>query len=163
MVGKSDDVTTYHRVTEHNSWEGETWYHYFENDQDGRVLDSLIRAVDKCDFLSDPDSIELAEAQTTVLANLEPGYMDIHWFGELTDFDGLANATSEDLYKGGIRKYGVEVFGYDEDNDNNEICGETFDHDIDRLEKCVDGTTYWHCRRCDAEGFDPTTEREHNS
>jgi hypothetical protein len=43
-------------------------------------------------------------------------------------------------------------------DDNEQICGETIDHDIDFTEPCEDGTTYWHCRRCDAEGFDPAPE-----
>jgi hypothetical protein len=39
--------------------------------------------------------------------------------------------------------------------DGEDICGETIDHDIDHSEYCEeDGRTYWHCRRCDAEGFD---------
>lgn len=108
-------MITYHRVTEHNSWEGETWYHYFEDDGEGVVLKALAKAVGPASDLRDIETVELTEDQATVLANLEPAYMDIHWFGELTDFDGLASATSEDLYKGGIRKYGVEVFGYDDE------------------------------------------------
>lgn len=44
----------------------------------------------------------------------------------------------------------------DNDPDGTElICGETIDHDIDHSECCEeDGRTYWHCRRCDAEGFE---------
>lgn len=43
----------------------------------------------------------------------------------------------------------------DELTGQGEVCGETYDHDIDHAEYCEeDGRTYWHCRRCDAEGFD---------
>ena len=42
------------------------------------------------------------------------------------------------------------------DDELEEICGETMEHDIDYTELCEDGTTYWHCRRCGAEGYDDT-------
>lgn len=46
-----------------------------------------------------------------------------------------------------------------DDSKNEEVCGETIDHGIDFTEVCEeDGATYWHCRRCDAEGFDPAPE-----
>lgn len=39
--------------------------------------------------------------------------------------------------------------------DDEDVCGETVEHDIDHEEYCEeDGRTYRHCRRCDAEGFD---------
>jgi hypothetical protein len=99
-----------------DSWEGEKWYHYFETDEETKVVDLLAWLLDRDNDLIELETFHLTEGEATVLANLEAGYMYIHWFGELTDFEGLANATSEDLYKGGIRKYGVEVFGYDDED-----------------------------------------------
>jgi hypothetical protein len=41
-------------------------------------------------------------------------------------------------------------------DDDEEICGETYDHDIVEL-----GDGSWRCRRCDAEGSDDLVdERE---
>jgi hypothetical protein len=104
----------YYKVTEYNEWEGETWYHYFLDDGEGKVLSAL---EDACqDDLSEPELVELTEDQTDVLANLEPGYMDIHWFGVLTDFEGLSKAAAaSDLYKGKIRNFGEEIYSREGD------------------------------------------------
>jgi len=42
------------------------------------------------------------------------------------------------------------------DLDNTEpICGETIEHDIDQEDYDDEGNCiYWHCRRCDAEGYE---------
>lgn len=36
--------------------------------------------------------------------------MQEHWFGDLTNPDGLRTATDGDLYKGKIREFGEELF-----------------------------------------------------
>jgi hypothetical protein len=36
---------------------------------------------------------------------------------------------------------------------DDDICGETIDHDEEVTYEGPDGIG-WHCRRCDAEGFD---------
>lgn len=37
---------------------------------------------------------------------------------------------------------------------DEEVCGETFDHDTEITGTDEDGTIYWRCRRCDAEGWE---------
>ncbi|MFD3999798.1 hypothetical protein [Streptomyces rubiginosohelvolus] len=37
---------------------------------------------------------------------------------------------------------------------DEEVCGETYDHDEDIQYDGPDGVQ-WHCRRCDAEGWKP--------
>lgn len=58
---------------------------------------------------------------------------------------------------GHVTMFGPGTYYFEEDfmDEEEEICGETMEHDIDHQEYCEeDGRTYWHCRRCDAEGFD---------
>lgn len=38
--------------------------------------------------------------------------------------------------------------------DNEEICGLTFDHKAQVIGSDPDGTVYWQCLVCDAEGWD---------
>lgn len=96
------------RVPEENAWEGETWYHYFL-DETG-VLEALKEAVIKLLDLTRIEEISLSDDQQETLANLESGYMNIHWFGTL-DVDKLnKESTKENLYKGGIRDFGESLF-----------------------------------------------------
>lgn len=99
----------WHRVTETNDWEGEVWCHYFE-DGDG-VLSALESAMERQSDLEEVDTIELTMDQACALTNSrDDGYMQKHWFGELTNIEGLNNATEDQLYKGGIRDFGTELF-----------------------------------------------------
>jgi hypothetical protein len=55
-----------------------------------------------------------------------------------------------------LAMFGPGAYWYEEDfmDEQEEICGETMEHDIDHEEHCEeDGRTYWHCQRCDADGF----------
>ena len=98
----------FYRVTEENDWEGETWYHYFLDD--AGVLEALKTVYPKFDDFTGIDQVSLSHEQQVTLANLEPGYMNIHWFGTL-DVDKLnKEATKENLYKGGIRNFGESLF-----------------------------------------------------
>lgn len=97
----------WHCLTEKNEWEGETWYHYFI-DGEG-VYEALRSAVKAADDLTLEESQEISWETATRLTNLDDaGYMQTHWFGELTDFEGLSAA--KDLYKGKIRDFGEELF-----------------------------------------------------
>jgi hypothetical protein len=99
----------FHRVKEHNEWEDETWYHYFLDAPGVAEAIYLARQKEHCD-LSHTEKVELYSAQMEVLANQDDmSYMATHWFGKLVDFSGLANATEQDLYKGGIRHYGEDL------------------------------------------------------
>jgi hypothetical protein len=105
------DKDTFYRITEYNDWEGETWYHYFL-DKPG-VKEALEEANkmlgDESDFTS-IDRMEMSEVEQLVLANWAPEYyMEPHWFGEL-DIEKLKQASRKDLYKGGIRDYGEDLF-----------------------------------------------------
>lgn len=95
------DKTSWYRVTERNSWEGETWRHYFEPEPG--VKAALEQHFDVVKL------VHLSADQVELLANVEPGYMEPYWFGKLTDLEALRNATEDDLYKGGIRKYAKEA------------------------------------------------------
>jgi hypothetical protein len=95
-------------IVEHNSWEGETWRHYFE-DGEG-VKDALAVGPFMCAELRGPELVELSVEEAEARANLDDGeYMQAHWFGRLTDQAGLKAASEDDLYKGGIRKFGESV------------------------------------------------------
>lgn len=94
-------------IEEHNSWEGETWFHFFLDGPD--VFDALTIAVHASADLEGPSKEELAWPVVEKLANLEPGYMDIYWFGELRDPAELALVKTYELYKGKIRNYGEEM------------------------------------------------------
>jgi len=100
------------RICEHNSWEGETWYHYFLAEEG--VKEALQAAV-----RSNVEDLSLREVTLTwlvakALANEDTGdYMNTHWFGKLTNF-GVAQASTDDLYKGGIRKFGEEMMEYND-------------------------------------------------
>lgn len=102
-------MATFHCITEHNAWEGETWHHYF---LDGPgVLDALQSVYSRTGDFVQLDTDEYTDEETTRLTNLDnSGYMQKHWFGELTDPEGLASATEQQLYKGGIRDFGEELF-----------------------------------------------------
>ncbi len=42
----------------------------------------------------------------------------------------------------------------DEMMDDEEVCGETFEHNIEETGRDEDGMVYWRCRTCGAEGWD---------
>lgn len=108
----------WHRLTEVNEWEGETWYHYFLHDEENKVLGALEAAIIKPSPFTELKTVALTMDQAEVLTNRDDhNYMQAHWFAELTDFKGFAAATDKDLYKGGVRKFGKEVFAYEEGED----------------------------------------------
>lgn len=102
---------TYHRLTEENSWEGETWYHYFL-DEPGvyEALKSLLERFPDSD-LTDFETLELSDEEATTLVNIDDvGYMQTYWFGYL-DVTKLSNISNvDDLYKGKIRDYAEDMF-----------------------------------------------------
>lgn len=105
------DKDTYYRLSEHNSWEGETWYHYFI-DQPGvlEALKSILSRLDGHD-LEGVKTIELSDEEATILANFDNGnYMRPHWFGELNTEKLSLVSNSDDLYKGKIRDYAEDLF-----------------------------------------------------
>lgn len=108
-MGDRDLPVLWLRIREHNYWEGETWYHYFLDE--GGVEEALQAAVRSQSDLRGPDRVLLTESAAEALANEEPSYMDTHWFGKLTNFE-VAQASTDDLYKGGIRKFGEEMMEY---------------------------------------------------
>lgn len=116
-MSDSDEKVTWYKITESNEWEGETWYYYFESDSQGKVLAVLQSAVERSDGeLEGPETVELTWDQAETLTNLDDGgYMQTHWFGELIDFEGLAKADHQKLYKGGIRDFSEEAFGYSDE------------------------------------------------
>lgn len=100
----------FYLLSETNDWEGETWYHYFLAEPGvKKSIESAIQVLGEESDFEEIKEVDLSDEEQTTLANLEPGYMDIHWFGEL-DIEKLKGATREDLYKGGIREYGESLF-----------------------------------------------------
>lgn len=100
--------TLWWRVTERNTWEGETWRHYFEDGPD--VRSALEHAVRLSTDLS-LDYVRLSDEEALILANMDEGYMAPHWFGKLTKSAELLLLTDEkSVYKGSLRAYGEEVF-----------------------------------------------------
>lgn len=80
---------------------------------------------DDNDFV-DLETMTLTWSEAERLTNRgRDGYMQEHWFGKLTNLEGLKQADSETLYKGGIREFGEELFSYkSEDNKNEETAHE---------------------------------------
>ncbi len=117
-----EETITFHCLTESNDWEGETWYHYFL-DEPG-VYDILNRLTE-CDEENDFTELEtctLTWPEATRLTNLDTGgYMTEHWFGKLTNLEGLKQADSQALYKGGIREFGEELFTYETEEEVIEV------------------------------------------
>lgn len=98
----------YWKLTESNTWEGETWYHYFE---DHPGVSSLLQTLlDRSDVDFDSlEEIELTDEEATILVNLESGYIDTHFFGVL-DLEKASHASDQELYKGGIRNFAKDLF-----------------------------------------------------
>ena len=115
-----EETVTFHCLTESNEWEGETWYHYFL-DEPG-VLDILksVLKVDDHDF-EDWETVTLTWPEATRLTNMDHcSCMQEHWFGRLTNLEGLKQADSQALYKGGIREFGEELFTYETESEGEE-------------------------------------------
>lgn len=111
------ETVTFHCLTESNDWEGERWYHYFQDEPGVYDALALIQEDDANDF-EELETVSLTWDEATRLTNLDhDGYMQEHWFGRLTNLEGLKTADSKALYKGGIREFGEELFTYD---DNEE-------------------------------------------
>lgn len=109
-----EETATFHCLTESNEWEGETWYHYFL-DEPGvfDILNRLMEVDEENDFI-ELETMTLTWPEATRLTNRgHDGYMQEHWFGQLTDLEGLKQADSQALYKGGIREFGEELFSYE--------------------------------------------------
>lgn len=104
------DYAIFHCLTEENDWEGETWYHYF---LDGPgVLDVLKLAYKIGDDLTALETVSMTWDEAGRLTNQDHGtYVQCHWFGDLINPEGLRTASSNRLYKGGIRDFGRELFG----------------------------------------------------
>lgn len=102
-------MSTFHCLSEYNDWEGETWHHYF---LDGPgVLETLTAVYERSGDFVQLDTDDFTEEEQARLTNLDNGgYMQEHWFGELTKLEELKTATEEQLYKGGIRDFGEELF-----------------------------------------------------
>lgn len=113
----ANEAVTFHCLTETNEWEGEAWYHYFLDEPEVfRTLEQLMFEGDDNDY-TDLETVTLTWTEAERLTNLDTGgYMQEHWFGKLTNLEGLKKADSQALYKGGIRKFGEELF----ENDTNE-------------------------------------------
>lgn len=102
------ELVIFHCLTEYNDWEGEIWYHYFQ-DAPG-VFDVLESLTQLWGFVA-LETVTITWDEAARLTNQDHGeYMQAHWFGELTDIEGLRNATRDDLYKGKIRDFGKELF-----------------------------------------------------
>lgn len=106
----ANEKETYCRLTEDNSWEGETWYHYFLVEPGVfEALESLLDKSSDHDF-QDLKIVKLSDEEATVLANIDEGcYMQPHWFGKL-DTEKLSSVSPQDLYKGRIREYAEDLF-----------------------------------------------------
>jgi hypothetical protein len=106
----TNEKETYCRLTEENSWEGETWCHYFLAEPGVfQVLEALLDRLSDHDF-TDLKIVELSDEEATILANIDEGYMQPHWFGKL-DVSKLSSVSSqEDLYKGQIRDCAEDLF-----------------------------------------------------
>lgn len=100
-------------ITEYNDWEGETWHHFFPySEEHYRILEKVIDKHQN-DGVFNIQRTSLSWKTAEILTNYDDGgYMQAHWFGELTNLEGLINAVS--IYKGKIRFYGKELFSYDE-------------------------------------------------
>lgn len=121
----SEETVTFHCLTEENDWEGETWYHYFLDEPEVfSILEKLMFEEDDNDFV-DLETMTLTWPEAERLTNRgRDGYMQEHWFGKL-NLEGLKQADSKALYKGGIREFGEELFSYEsEDNKNEESTHE---------------------------------------
>lgn len=117
-----EETVTFHCLTEYNDWEGETWYHYFL-DEPGvlDVLDHLMVQDEEYDYYTELETCTLTWSEAERLTNRgNDGYMQEHWFGQLTNLEGLKQANSKTLYKGGIRDFGEELFSYDESESEDE-------------------------------------------
>lgn len=100
---------SYYKIAEENGWEGETWYHYFLAEPGVKEALERVLCLDGHDF-GELETIDLSDEEATVLANIDEGYMQPHWFGEL-DVEKLSTAVdSGDLYKGKIREYAEDLF-----------------------------------------------------
>jgi hypothetical protein len=105
----SDEKTPYCRLTEENSWEGETWYHYFLVEPGVfETLESLLDKSSDHDF-QDLKIVKMSDEEATILANIDEGYMQPHWFGKLNT-EKLSSVLPQDLYKGQIREYAEDLF-----------------------------------------------------
>lgn len=114
---KTQETVTFHCLTEENEWEGETWYHYFLDETGVYDVLNLIQEDEGYDF-TDLETSSFTWTEAERLTNLdEGGYIQEHWFGKLTNLEGLKQATQQDLYKGGIRKFGEELFTYEDDEE----------------------------------------------
>lgn len=116
-----EETVTFHCLTETNEWEGETWYHYFL-DEPGvlDILNCLMEVDEENDFI-ELETMTLTWPEAERLTNLDTGtYIQHHWFGQLTNLESLKQADSETLYKGGIRKFGEELFSYETEDENKE-------------------------------------------
>lgn len=111
MSTSSAEKETYLKLIEHNSWEGETWCHYFTSLPGVKEeLNSLLSRLNNHDY-SRLETVELTDEEATVLANLDNGgYMEPHWFGELNVSKLATVVDFAELYKGQIRQYAEEIF-----------------------------------------------------
>lgn len=119
MPKKVEEVVKFICLTEENEWEGETWYHYFL-DEPG-VIDILnpIAENEENDFV-DLEMVTITWPEATRLTNQDHGeYMQLHWFGKLTKPEELRRADQDSIYKGGIRKFGEELFTREEGQSEN--------------------------------------------
>jgi hypothetical protein len=104
------ELVSFHCIREDNEWEGESWYHYFLDEPE--VFDVLMSLTERenSDF-SDLETVLITWDEATRLTNQDHGtYMQANWFGKLTNLEGLKNASDKELYKGGIRDFGEELF-----------------------------------------------------
>lgn len=85
------EIVTFHCLTEYNDWEGETWYHYFQ-DEPGvyDVLTSLVNKDQEDGFdFEELETVSITWPEAERLTNLDTGGMQEHWFGRLTNLEGL--------------------------------------------------------------------------
>lgn len=115
------EIVVFHCLTETNEWEGERWYHYFLDEPGVYDILALFQEDDANDF-EELETISLTWLEAERLTNLDTGgYMQEHWFARLTNLEGLKQADSQALYKGGIRDFGEELFSYDDDEEIIEV------------------------------------------
>lgn len=116
-----EETVTFHCLTEENEWEGETWYHYFLDEPGVYDILSLIQENEVNDF-TELETCNITWLEAERLTNQDHGeYMQLHWFAKLTNLEGLKQADSEALYKGGIRSFGEELFTYEDDEEIIEV------------------------------------------
>ncbi len=117
-----EETVIFHCLTETNEWEGETWYHYFLDEPGVLGILTALCDVDEENDYTEVETISLTWTEAERLTNQDHGeYMQLHWFGKLTNLESLRFAESDSLYKGGIREFGEELFSYPNEKEDQNV------------------------------------------